>query len=154
MVEREADRARRVCQHGRLFARRSLSGRWGKKAGSLGTGVAATQRLRGDLPYAGVRALAFSPDSKTLAVTTEGTGDTILWDMDEGRRRATLASDAPCSLSVSFSSDGRYLAVGGNGPVASFAVWNLATGECTLRINGGFGAIKSLAFSRDGTSIR
>jgi WD40 repeat protein len=38
-------------------------------------------------------------------------------------------------LSVAFSPDGRYLAAGGNGCVASITLWDLATDECTLRLN-------------------
>jgi WD40 repeat protein len=105
------------------------------------------------LPVPEVQALAFSPDSKTLAVTLEHSGDVILWDMVEGRQRATLPSPGPSNLSIAFSPDGRYLAAGANGRIASFSVWKVATGECTLKINGNFGAIRSLAFSRDGTSI-
>ena len=59
----------------------------------------------------------------------------------------------PCSLSVAFSPDGRYLAAGGNGLIAGFTLWDVATGECRLRIHGDFGAVKSLAFSRDGKVI-
>ena len=111
----------------------------------------ATKVVR--LPVTCVQALAFSPDSTTLAVTLANSGQIILWDLLEGRQRATLASNVPANLCVAFSLDGRYLAAGGNGRIASFTVWNLATGECTLRINGEFGAIRSLAFSRDGTAI-
>ena len=105
------------------------------------------------LPIAGVQALAFSPDSKSLAVTFERSGTVILWDMVEGRQRATLPGPGPSNLSIAFSPDGRYLAAGANGRIASFAVWNLATGQRTLRICGDFGAIRSVAFSRDSTSI-
>ena len=73
--------------------------------------------------------------------------------MIEGRQRATFQNDAPSCLSIAFSPDGRYLAAGTNARIASFTVWNLATGDRTLRIHGDFGAIRSVAFSRDGTSI-
>jgi WD40 repeat protein len=105
------------------------------------------------LPFAGVRALAFSPDSKTLAVTSLLSGDIVLWDLTEGRQRATLKTGASCAMCIAFSPDGRCLAAGSNGLIGSFTVWNLATGECTLRINGDFGPVRGLAFSRDGTSI-
>jgi WD40 repeat protein len=105
------------------------------------------------LPFAEVRALAFSPDSKTLAVTFLRSGEIVLWDLTDGRQRANLNTCAPSVISIDFSPDGRYLATGSNGRIGSFTVWNLATGECTLRINGGFGPVRGLAFSRDGTSI-
>jgi WD40 repeat protein len=105
------------------------------------------------LPFAGVRALAFSPDSKTLAATFLGSGEIVLWDLTEGRQRATLKIGAPSIMTIAFSPDGRYLATGSNGLIGSFTVWNLANGACTLRINGDFGPVRGLAFSRDGTSI-
>jgi WD domain, G-beta repeat len=105
------------------------------------------------LPFAGVRAMAFSPDSKTLAAALIRSGDIVLWDLTEGRQRATMKTGASSAMSIAFSPDGRYLATGSNGLIGSFTVWNLETGERTLRINGNFGPVRGLAFSRDGTSI-
>ena len=96
------------------------------------------------LPFAGVRALAFSPDSKTLAATFLRNGEIVLWDLTEGRQRATLKTGAPSIITIDFSPDGRYLATGSNGLIGSFTVWNLTTGECALRINGDFGPVRML----------
>ncbi len=124
----------------------------GARLGLWELGLSGARKIA-RLPVAEVQALAFSPDSKTLAVSFERSGTVILWDIVEGRQRATLQSDAPSCLSIAFSPDGRYLAAGANGLIASFNVWNLDTGDRTLRICGDFGAIRSVAFSRDGTSI-
>jgi dipeptidyl aminopeptidase/acylaminoacyl peptidase len=105
------------------------------------------------LPVTGVQALAFSPDSNFLAMTFERNGNIILWDLAEGRKRAILPSGVPCILSVAFSPDGRYVAAGGNADIALLTVWNVNTRERALRIDGEFGAVRSLAFSRDGASI-
>jgi WD40 repeat protein len=116
----------------------------------LGPG-GAVKALR--LPFAGVRAMAFSPDSKTLAATFLRSSEIVLWDLTEGRQRAILKTGVPSIMIIDFSPDGRYLAAGSNGLIGSFTVWKLATGECTLRVNGDFGPVRGLAFSRDGTSI-
>ena len=105
------------------------------------------------LPVEGIHAVAFSPDSTTLAVTFVRNGNIMLWDLVQGRQRASLPNGINSTLSVAFSPDGRYLAAGGSDCAESITLWNLVTGECTLRIKGRFGPVRSLAFSPDGTSI-
>ncbi len=114
----------------------------------LGGGRQALQ-----IPLGGVKALAFSPDGKTLAVTFEKNGNVILWDLAEGRKRASFPSDADSIRHIAFSPDGRCLVAGGISTIASIAVWDVITGECVLRLNGDFGPVRALAFSRDGTSF-
>jgi WD40 repeat protein len=54
----------------------------GKRLALWELGSGGTTRVA-RLPVTEVQALAFSPDSKTLAVTLEQSGDVILWDMVE-----------------------------------------------------------------------
>jgi WD40 repeat protein len=61
-----------------------------------------------------VRAVAFSPDGRTLATAGAG-GRTYLWDVRTGLVIATSGNpDGGAVTGVAFSADGRALAVGDN----------------------------------------
>jgi RNA polymerase sigma factor (sigma-70 family) len=69
-----------------------------------------------------VRAVAFSPDGKTLAtgcwvITKDGDGGEVcgevtFWDVDTGKERYSLKEKLPPVTSLAFSPDGKTLAVG------------------------------------------
>jgi WD40 repeat protein len=105
------------------------------------------------VPESGIEAMAFSPDGKTLAFTYEKTGDVILWDLVEQRQRERFVTHSSSNLSIAFSKDGQYLAVGGNGHIASITLWNLSSNACVLHLNGNFGPVRALEFSPDGTAL-
>jgi WD40 repeat protein len=83
----------------------------------------------------GVNALAFSPDGQTLA--TAGVDRTIkIWNLKEGKERATLNEGVGCVRSLSFSPDGDWLAYAGTD--LAIRVWHLSrettklVGRCPL----------------------
>ena len=110
----------------------------------------------GSLPPLGaaINAVAFSPDSATLAVA--GGSRVRLWDVrDPGRPtpRAVLAAES--ALSVAFSPDGRLLAAGGAQEQVS--LWNVAHPSRAVAKTAGFipyphGDIDSVAF-RPGDNV-
>jgi WD40 repeat protein len=105
--------------------------------------------LRDDRLDVSIRALASSPDGKTLAVALHrsSTGDIIiLWDVPTKRPRQILKKVAMVP-SLAFSPDGQTLATG---PV--FKLWDVATGRerRTLQREGRIGTFHHLCFSPDG----
>ncbi|MDV9196502.1 WD40 repeat domain-containing protein [Streptomyces sp. Wh19] len=96
-------------------------------------------------------AVAFSPDSKTLATGGPG-GDVRLWDVATGRLKATLANRLFEARDLAFSPDGRSLAVTADGGVL---LWNLADRRPSAILaddDTGYGddEVRELAFSPDG----
>jgi WD40 repeat protein len=96
-------------------------------------------------PRAGIHALAWSPDSKLVAVGTTS-GDVHLWDRHAGiltHRFAVFMAEVD---SVLFSPDGRWLLGGSRtGPTR---MWDVATGEQVLT-----GPSVAWGFSRDGKRL-
>jgi WD40 repeat protein len=80
--------------------------------------------------------VAFSPDGKILAATVYWDDTVHIWDVEEQQRLGVLkghdATDFGWSDQVAISSDGRYLACGGENGVELWEV-NLPSGPCALR---------------------
>jgi eukaryotic-like serine/threonine-protein kinase len=72
-----------------------------------------------------VSAVALSPDCRTLAAG-DLLGNVLLWDATSGVRNGTLASSSGRVWNLTFSPDGKKLAVG---IIGNVSVWNLQTKE-------------------------
>jgi WD40 repeat protein len=108
----------------------------------------------------GVRALAFSPDGRTLAVSH---GErTLLWEVRTRQARASLLPPAaPGGLrpyavtAAAFSPDGRALALAygfndrGTAREGGVELWDLASGKLRATFREHAGPVEALAFARD-----
>jgi WD40 repeat protein len=126
--------------------------------------VAGARPLRqGQAPASRAWSLAVSPDGKTLAV---GCHDktVLLWDAATLKPAGTGKFQADGSVrGLAFSPDGRRLAVvSGDEPDLRSApevkgegagVWDVATGQRLLRLEGHDGTVKTVAYSPDGKAI-
>ncbi|WP_306337346.1 WD40 repeat domain-containing serine/threonine-protein kinase, partial [Streptomyces sp. KL118A] len=115
----------------------------------LGSGELRLKVRRPDTGFgASAHALAFAPDSRTLAV-----GDSnifSLWDTRTGElRRQLYFSDARASLHGAFSPDGRTLATVSG---VHFCLWDTSTGA-QLSQGTGRGYVYRVAFSPDGRTL-
>src|SRR5262249_26419501 len=106
------------------------------------------------IPISEARALAFSPDGRTLAATSDRTGQITLWDMAANRERARLHGHPSPAISLAFSPDSGALASGAYGDRAVI-VWDVATGGQRARLAATPGpvTVSALAFSPDGSFL-
>ncbi|MBI1914627.1 MAG: protein kinase [Planctomycetes bacterium] len=89
--------------------------------------------------------VAFSPDSRLLAIPTIQSGLVRLWNITTNRDVAVLGHPGGNDF-VSFSADGKRLVVAGD----SVHVWNLAGAAEKRTLAGHSGGVPGLAFSPDG----
>ena len=133
---------------------------------AVGVGMPATPIIGGDYPTwhlpdgamirlgkghmgKGDRAVAFSPDGRSLAVAS-GIG---VWLYDGGiaRERALLVGHKDEVTSVSFSRNGTTLVSGSRD--GTVKLWDVATGENIVTLEGHRSGVTSVAFSSDGTTL-
>src|SRR5215471_12862959 len=93
-----------------------------------------------------VWAVAFSPDSKTVA---SGGNDAAvkLWDVESGKEKQTLTGHKYNVASVAFSPDGKTLATGSEDYTVK--LWDAGTGALKQTLNHDY-QITAIAFSPDG----
>jgi WD40 repeat protein len=118
----------------------------------VATGRERFQGLRHD-QEAGVGALVFTPDSKTLAASTgeRGVGSILyLWDVTTGTSRRIVSRDSATAITV--SPDGKTPAWGGFFNRA-IVLWDVDRGQERLRIAVGTDGTDALAFSPDGKTL-
>lgn len=98
-----------------------------------------------------VLGLVYSPDGMQLA-TSNGQGEVMLWNVEDGSLIATLSAENPDSLIhvVAFSPDSQTVAIGGQD--GSLRLWNTASNETTL-FNGHTAAVTEVAFMPDGSQV-
>jgi WD40 repeat protein len=100
--------------------------------------------------------LAFSPDSSKLAGLAVG-GHATVWSVPQGRILYQMQKAAPNPFtnpigSLSFSPDGRTLAVTGAGNTAA-VLWDLHTGTERIAFSGHRGPLTFVAYAPDGRSV-
>jgi WD40 repeat protein/uncharacterized caspase-like protein len=97
-----------------------------------------------------ISALAFSPDSKTLASAGAFNDKTIkLWDVATGREINTLVGATQGIQSMAFSPDGKILCSTGD-KYNGIIVWDVSRGQILTTFFGHTDFVASLAFSPDG----
>ena len=97
-----------------------------------------------------VQAIAFSPDSRTLASGGYLPNNVIrLWDTDTGELRDTLEGDEEI-LALTFSPDGTMLASSGGWPDHPIQLWDVANRQLRDTLLGHTRWISALLFSVDG----
>ncbi|MEU9880357.1 nSTAND1 domain-containing NTPase [Streptomyces phaeochromogenes] len=114
------------------------------KARATLTGTKHTTPVRHPRP---VSAVAFSPDGRTLAISSFY-NPAELWDVASGTRRATLTAQNQPAAAVVFSPDGRTLATGNADDTVR--LWDTATGRPRATLPG---AVTNVVFSPDGRTL-
>jgi WD40 repeat protein len=104
-----------------------------------------------DLKVKQIAQVAFSPDgSHFAAVSRLGTG--CLWETATAQRTATLHGFLQAMNSVTFSPDGKRLAIGGDGNEA-VKLWDLDSLQELLTLEGQGSTFNNVAFSPDGNVL-
>ncbi|MBW4621038.1 MAG: pentapeptide repeat-containing protein [Cyanosarcina radialis HA8281-LM2] len=97
-----------------------------------------------------VRAVAFSPDGKTIASGSEDY-TLKLWDVNTGQCLQSWQAASDEILSIAFSPDGKTLASSGNESVIK--LWDIDRGECLQVLQGHTNWVFALTYSADGRLI-
>jgi len=103
--------------------------------------------LRGQ---AGVNAVAFSPDRKTLAFASDDL-TVKLWDTSTEKVLTTLTGHSKAVKSVAFSPDGKTLASASDD--LTVKLWDIGTEKVLINFTGHSKAVLSVAFSPDGKTL-
>lgn len=109
----------------------------------------ASDRLPAQSP--GYSSVTFSPDCKTLALTSGGVVQ--LWDPITGKQRAALTGHQGAIGPVVFSPDGLTLATGSRDNFGVVKLWDVGSGQVQWTQRHTQYAISSLSFLPDGKSL-
>jgi WD40 repeat protein/serine/threonine protein kinase len=108
--------------------------------------------LTGQLTKDSLTAVAFSPDSRYLAYSTEDFA-THIWDMRTGAEAHVLRGHTSDIRALAFSPDGKRLASGSAYPENTARLWDVATGKVIEVLRGHRNEVTRVAFSPDGTRL-
>ena len=99
-----------------------------------------------------VSGLAFSPDSRRLAVVREPQKEVVLWQMATGQKDTVPLLKGPNPTCVAWSPDNKTIAVGSGPRKKSITLLN-ADGTLRSRLPGPPGRINALVFARDSQTL-
>src|SRR6266545_3526461 len=110
-------------------------------------------RIEGPFNSGSVYSVAFSPDGKTLASSSEEGNESALrlWDVNTGRLIRSFEERNQWVPSVAFSPDGKMIASGSHEQVVK--LWDVGTGNLIRSFMGHRNTIHSVAFSPDGKTL-
>ena len=99
----------------------------------------------------------FSPDNKTVATVlvpdgAESKGEVILWDVTDPKPGVTFVQSGRIAV-VAFSPDGKWLAIGPNGPHSGVHLVDTKTGKTGLTLPGPATKTNVMTWSPDGTQL-
>ncbi len=109
----------------------------------------AGRNLKYPLLQGGIRGVAISPDSRTIA--TAGSGGVFLWKSATGERSEPTIAGPARIQAVAFSQDGKLLLTGANRGQAR--LWDLATGKPVSPVSKHGGEIWRVALAPDGKTF-
>jgi WD40 repeat protein len=97
------------------------------------------------------RGVAFSPDGRTLAVSSKSSSQILLWDVTERRLKGSLTGPTKGTPSLGYSTDGRLLVVlRGN---ETLQLWDVTAGQGQAAVEWHCTHVWAVAFSRDGLTL-
>jgi WD40 repeat protein len=97
-----------------------------------------------------VKAVAFSPDGKRVAVVADDVVGTI-YETASGREVATLKGHRGIIFTVAFSPDGKTVLTGGDDN--TLRLWDTATGKARAVLEGHTDSVVTVAFAPDGRRL-
>jgi WD40 repeat protein len=98
------------------------------------------------IPVRGTSDLRFSPDGRTLAVSSHDSREVIVWDIEAGRPRLILRGHTSSVMTMAFAPCGRLLASASSKEVV---IWDLAVDRPLHRFTSPMNGVVCLAYSPD-----